>query len=177
MPGMPLLQEGHSWPRYTRSVGRTPLRTISALLVSVVLTVPVLGAVCDVLCEPGAALRPHRSHAADHQAAAGSHTGGHHHAQTSSADSTAAHHHHASSPPAASDTPRQTAEWRGRCCDQPTLTLAAILVIRHENQIDPAALDLVSLVSSGRDVRQAHVRRETSRAPSPPRPSNPILRI
>ena len=157
-------------------MGRTPRRIVSALLMSVVLTVPVLGAVCGTFCESGTEMRAHRSHAVDlHQAAAGSRTSGHHHA--SSVDSTAADHRHASSSATVSDAPQASAAWSGRCCDQPTLALSAIPVVRHDLQIDPATVDAVSLVASGNDVRQAAVRRDTSRAPSPPRQSNPILRI
>ena len=175
---MPLLHEGHPGPRYTRSVGRTPLRIVSALLMSVVLTVPVLGAVCDMLCEPGSGTRAHRAHASHvHQAAPASQTGGNQHAHAPIVDSTATHHHHGSLPATTSDTPRPSAEWSGRCCDRPTLKLAALPVVRHEQQIDPATLDVVSLVSSGSDFRQADVRRDTSRAPTPPRSFNPILRI
>ena len=175
---VPLLHEGHPGPRYTRSVGHTPLRIVSALLMSVVLTVPVLGAVCDMLCEPGTGTRAHRAHAGHgHQAASGSQTGGHQHAHAPIVDSTATHHHHGSLPATTSDTPRPSAAWSDRCCDQPTLTLAAIPVVRHEQQIDPAALEVVSLVLGDSDIRQASVRRDTSRAPTPPRPSNPILRI
>ena len=162
--------------RYTRYVGRTPLRIVSALLMSVVLTVPVLGAVCNMLCEPSAPMRAHREHATGvHQTAADS-DGGHHHAHTASVASTAGHHHHVS-PATVSDAPRPSAEWKGRCCDQPTLTLAAVPIVRHELQIDPAVYDTVSLVLSGSDVRPADSSRKTSRASSLTRQSNPVLRI
>ena len=174
---------GQTAARYTRFVGRTPLRIVSALLMSVMFTVPVLGAVCSMLCEPAAGTRAHRSHAAGvHHSAAGRQTSEHHHAHagsvdTPSVDTAAAHHHHAASPASVSDPPQPSEEWNGRCCDQPALTLAAIPVVRHELQIDPAVFDTASGVLRGSDVRPADPRRHTSRAPSLPRPSNPILRI
>jgi hypothetical protein len=146
---------------------------------SVLLTVPVLGAVCGMLCEPGAAMRAHRSHAAGvHQAAGDARARGHHHADSSSVNTEAAHHHHAAAPlPPAAEAPRPSAEWNGLCCDQPTLTLATMPVVRHELQIDPAVFDSAVVVLSGSDVRPADLWRHTARPPSLPRHTNPVLRV
>jgi hypothetical protein len=144
---------------------------------SVVLTVPVLGAVCSMLCEPNAGMRvPRLQAAAAHHKVPDGHAGAHHHAHSASVDRTAADQHHAA-PATVSDTPRPPAGWNGRCCDQPTLTLAAIPVVRHDLRINPAVFDAVSVVLDGSEVRLADVRRDTSRAPSPPGRSNPVLRI
>ena len=173
---------GQTAARYTRHVGRTPLRIVSALLMSIVLSVPVLGAVCSMLCEPSAEMRAHRAHAAGvHQAAADSQSRGHHHtpspSKASSDDTTAAQHHHVSTAAAVSDAPRPSAEWNGRCCDQPTLTLAAVPIVRHELQIDTAVVDAASIVLNGSDVRPPDSWCDASPALSLPSRSNPVLRI
>jgi hypothetical protein len=176
--GSAVVFRGQTPARYTRCVGRTPLRIVSALLMSVVLTVPVLGAVCGMLCEPSAGVRAPRAQAtAAHHRVADGQAGAHHHAHSTSVGRTAAHQHHAVAPATVSDAPRSSAEWNGRCCQQPTLTLAAVPVVRHELQIDPAVVDTISLVLSGSEVRSGNPWRDTSRAPSAPRQSNPVLRI
>jgi hypothetical protein len=164
--------------RYTRSVGRTHLRIVSALLMSVVLTVPVLGAVCGMLCEPSAAIRAHRSHvAAAHRATADAPTGAHHHGHHANSDVTAADQHHPFLPTTVSDAPQPSAEWSGRCCDRPTLTLAALPVVRHELQVDTAVVSTVSVVLGGTSVRLSDLRRDNARTPASPTQSNPVLRI
>jgi hypothetical protein len=145
---------------------------------SVLLTVPVLGAVCGMLCEPAAAMRAHRSHAGGvHHAAADAQAHGHHHADSASVNTAAHDRHAAASLQPAAEAPRPSTEWNGRCCDQPTLTLAAMPVVRHELQIDPAVSDSAFVVLSGSDVRPADLRRDTARTASRPRHTNPVLRV
>lgn len=150
---------------------------------SVLLAVPALGAVCSMLCEPDAAMRALRSHVAGvQQTAADGQTadeaaGHHHHGDSASVSTTAVHHHQTASPTPPAEAPRPSAEWNGRCCDQPTPTLAAVPAIRHELQIDSAVFDSAFVILTGSDVRPADLSRDIARAPSLPRQTNPVLRV
>ena len=166
--------------RYTRYVGRPPLRIVSVLLMSVLFTVPVLGAVCSMPCDPGAGILARHSYEPEgHHAAADDQPGGHHHGHPASVNTAAAHTPplHAAPVTPAAEVPRPSAGWNGRCCDQPTLTLAAMPVVRHELQIDPAVFDSAFVVLSGSDLRPADLSRDTARAQSLPRQTNPVLRV
>jgi hypothetical protein len=156
---------------------------------SVLFTVPVFGAACTMLCEPVPASRAHHSHAggahattahaAAAHAAADDQAAAHHaHDANGGTDGASAHHHHAASPSTVSDTPRPSAEWNGHCCDQPTLTLAAIPVVRQELQMNPAVFQTVGIPVAGITVPMTTDLRHA--APLPPAPlgqSNLVLRI
>jgi hypothetical protein len=159
-------------------VSRTPLRIVSALLLSVLFTVPVLGAVCTMLCEPVPVTRAHYSHSdeAPQSASGDQHVA--HHAHDANTVSEPAHHHHAPSPSAVPDTRETSAEWNGHCCDEPALTLAAIPAVRHELQVKPDVFRTMAVDSlSGGTARPADLRRDASRPLSPLGQSNPVLRI
>jgi hypothetical protein len=144
---------------------------------SILFTVPGLGAVCSMLCEPGAGMRAHRSHAADlHQMPADIQAAPHH-AHSAGDHSAVAQRHHAAPPATVANASHPSAEWNGRCCDQPTLTLTAVPFVRQQLQIDSAVFDSAFIVLSGSDARPEDLSRDTARAPSLPRHTNPVLRI
>ena len=110
---------------YTRSVGHLQLRTVSALLMSIVLVSPVLGAVCSMLCVEGTSAHHGSSHSGHDRATSPREADD---AAAPSQAQLAAHHHHSSSPAspvAASDAAAARVEWKGRCCEQPAASLVA----------------------------------------------------
>ena len=132
---------------YTRSVSHLQLRTVSALLMSIVLVSPVLGAVCSMVCVEGSASAHHGSSHSGHGRATSSPEADD--AGALSQAPLAAHHHHSplpASPVALSDAPAPPAEWKGRCCEQPAASLVAIPVMRHELPIASPPLDFLPAI-------------------------------
>jgi hypothetical protein len=149
---------------YTRSVSHLQLRTVSALLMSIVLVSPVLGAVCSIVCVEGAPAH-HRSAQSGHDRATSSPE-----ADDAGAPSQApltAHRHHSpspASPVAASGATAPPAEWKGRCCEQPAASLLAIPVMRHELPIASPPVDILPAIriGSGDIGHEAVSRRDAS---------------
>jgi hypothetical protein len=155
-------------------VGRIQLRTVSALLMSIVLVSPALGAVCSLLCVEGT------HHGTSHPG----HDGGNSPRAVSlepaaSDEQMAAHHHHPSqSPVVPSASARPSAEWKGHCCDRPAASLVAIPVMRHELPIAAPAIDIPSAIRIGsHNARLEVAQRDTSRPPRSPQRSALVLRI
>ena len=163
---------------YTRSVGPLQLRTVSALLMSIVLVSPVLGAVCNVLCVEDAFAHHGSSRSAQHRATSPPEADdalGPSHAEL------AAHHHQSppASPGAASDAPAPRVEWTGRCCNQPAAFLVAIRVTRHELPSASPSFHILPAIRTGSgDVGRAAVaHRDASPPLLSPQRSALVLRI
>ena len=164
---------------YTRSVGHLQLRIVSALLMSIVLASPVLGAVCSMMCVESASAHHGSSHSGHHLATSSRQADD---VAVASQTQLAAHHHHASapaSPVAASDAPAPRVEWKGRCCEQPAASLVAIPVMRHELPIASLSLDILPaiLIGSGDVGREVVSRRDASPPLLSPQRSALVLRI